>query len=84
MTDAEFTYAMDIVAAAGRLLLGLGDNIDKALATVEQADAIGPVLDPTGYVTGGSRRLDEQKKVLGPAIAMRDACRALQPDRARR
>lgn len=79
MTGDEYRRTLDTVASCGRLLLLLDDDLDQARQTVEHADTVGPVTDPTAYATGGARRLLEQRRVLDAAIGFRDACRAVEP-----
>lgn len=71
------TRTMDIVASAGRLLLMLGDDLDIAQRNVERAETLGPILDPTAYWHGADN-LDDQRRVLRAAVALRDACRAVR------
>lgn len=81
MTGDEYVEAMHVIGLACRLLLNLDDRLDTCLRTVETGETIGPVLDPTAYATGGMTNLREQRSILEPAIALRDAARGIAPER---
>lgn len=81
MTGDEYVQAMESVSLACRLLLNLDDSLDDCLRNVERGETLGPVLDPTGFSLGGAQNLEHARKILQPAIALRDAARSVEPAR---
>lgn len=74
LEDAARTYAMLTMPLKPSLL-------EKALCTVESAEAVGWVTDPTKYrdaIQDG--RLDRQRALLKSAIAFRKALAGIFPD----
>lgn len=81
MTGDEYVDAMNQLSLACRLILNLEDRLDQCLRTVEMGEAIGPILDPTGFSLGGAQNLEHARKILQPAIALRNAARSIEPAR---
>lgn len=79
MTGDDYVDAMSQLSLACRLLLNLDDRLDDCLRTVERGETLGPVLDPTGFSLGGARNLEHARRILTPAIALRDAARSIDP-----
>ena len=82
-TAAEYRALMDDVAATCRSFLALSatiadEDIDAAIRTVEQAEAVGFVVDPTAFrdrlADGG---LLKQRQLLRAFRDFRGALRAL-------
>ena len=69
MTGADYRFGMDLVAAACRLLLVV--PVDELLATVEHAETVGPILEPTAFLHGGGDNLAAQREILQAAQALR-------------
>lgn len=77
MNDAEYTAAMNTLAAAGRIVLAV--DVDELRNIVARSEALGPVLEATAYHRGGGRRLAEQREFLDAAATFRAACERLRP-----
>jgi hypothetical protein len=69
MTDAEYRTGMDLVSAACRMLLMV--PIDDLLATVQHAETVGPILEPTAFLRGGGDNLAAQREILQAALRLR-------------
>lgn len=54
-------------------------DLDAMLETVERADAIGPILDPTAW-RAGVDNLSPQRDILRAAIAFRNVVRRQRQD----
>lgn len=80
MTGDEYVDAMSQLSLACRLLLNLEDKLDDCLRTVAKGETLGPVLDPTGFATGGARNLANARRVLEAAINLRDVSRTTAPE----
>lgn len=80
MTGDEYVEAMEHVSLACRLLLNLDSDLDDCLRLVEKGETIGPVLDPTGFATGGARNLANARRVLEAAITLGDVSRNTAPE----
>jgi hypothetical protein len=70
LTDAEYRTYMDLVTAACRMLLMV--PIDDLLATVQHAETLGPILEPTAFLRGGADNLAAQREVLQAAQRLRE------------
>ena len=58
-------------------------EIVDAQHTVEQADAFGPIFDPTAWIKQGKRGgLERQRRLLSASLAYRRALTDLFPDLA--
>lgn len=68
MTGDEYRTHMDLLAAACRTLLLL--PVDELLATVQHAETVGPILEPTAFLRGGGDNLAAQREVLEAAQAL--------------
>lgn len=77
MTNEEYEAVLDTATAAARLLLMIGDKLDEARTDLSTIEAVAPILEPTAYQRGGMRRLDEQRRFLNAAIALRDVSKAI-------
>ncbi|HEV8653148.1 MAG TPA: hypothetical protein VG276_28080 [Actinomycetes bacterium] len=80
ITGEEFEQHMDLLAAAGRMLLLI--PVDQLLDIVHRAETLGPILDPTTMQQGGFRRLHEQRRMLEAAQVFCNTIRQLWPDQA--
>jgi hypothetical protein len=69
MTGLEYRAHMDLVMAACRLLLEV--PIDELLATVERAETLAPIVEPTAFLRGGGENLVAQREVLEAAQRLR-------------
>lgn len=78
MTDYEYHAAMDLVVAAGRLLISC--PLDRLRDNLSQIEALAPILEPTAYQRGGGRNLDNQRRILDAAAKFSEAINALPED----
>lgn len=69
MTDVEYRVYMDLVVATCRTLLMV--PVDELLATVQRAETVGPILEPTAFLRGGGENLVAQREVLEAAQRLR-------------
>lgn len=76
MNDAaQYQTNMELLVAQGGLVFELLE-LDKMLATVERADAVGFMVDPSAYQAAlRDGRLEHQRAILRAAITFRNACR---------
>jgi hypothetical protein len=73
MSDAEYRAHMNALAALVRVMRTL--PVDALLDIVQRCETVAPLLEPTAYMRGGSRRLDEQRRLL---TAARDLVRVAE------
>lgn len=71
-TDAEYREQWAIIAAAARLLESV--ELEAIAATIERADSLGPILDPTAY-RAGMHNLPPQREIVEKATAFRNSYR---------
>jgi hypothetical protein len=69
LTDAEYRTYMDLVAAACRMLIMV--PIDELLGTVQHAETVAPILEPTAFLRGGGDNLAAQREILQAALRLR-------------
>lgn len=62
ITNETYAEEMNGVVLAVQMLAQ--SPVDELLALVQQAETLGPILEPTAYMRGGSKRLYEQRRML--------------------
>lgn len=65
----EYRSHMDLLAAASNILLML--PLVELRDTVEAAETLGPLLEPTAYQRGGSENLRDQRDLLDAAVRLK-------------
>jgi len=76
LPDEEYIECMQKLGLAAALIADL--PVQRALATVRRVDTLAPMLDPTAWMRGGARNLDEARTLLEPAVRFALAVRGLR------
>lgn len=79
MSDHEDDFAEQMELLAGLVRPLLLVDVEPLRRTVGQAEALGPIIDPTQYRNGGSTRLVQQRRFLDAVAEFQDAVRAAVP-----
>lgn len=77
MTDAEYKTAMTRMGLVARAVEN--EPIEEMLRTLERADAVGPVLDPTAY-RKGMKHLQDQRELLTALLEVQKVVRKLKAE----
>lgn len=73
MTDTEYAMQMDMLLNATRAFVLLSQDIplDDLLAIVRRAETLGPIIDPTKWMRGGQKNLNDAGALISAAIQFR-------------
>lgn len=79
MSDNDYRGHMDVLASAGRSLLLVAETVDvpELLRIVNEAETLGPILEPTAYQRGGGTNLTDQRRFLEAIQAFQRACQSV-------
>lgn len=84
--NPRYVAAAQAFITMARVLADAKDDLEWVLATIRQAHALAPVLDPTAYRDGVQNLRDQEElfrplltaaTALAPAIAKHDAARRI-------
>lgn len=67
MKEFDYGASMERLMMLAGLLADSVDEIEECVQTVDAADSIGPILDPTAWIKGSSN-LQDAKAVLHPLL----------------
>jgi hypothetical protein len=75
MDAREYEQSMEVLTSVCRMMSML--PIDALQDHLQQAQALGPVIDPTAYRDGGAARLQDQQDLLDAASGVIRAVRRI-------
>lgn len=76
---ARYEENMNMLATVARLLQGI--DLEYISATLDYAEALGPIVQPTEYRDGGLTNLRDQRKLVNAAKQMRLAANEITAER---
>lgn len=77
MTDEEYKHGMDVLMAAGRMILLV--DVGALRDVVAKSETVAPILEPTAYMRGGGQRLAQQREFLDAMAQVRKVCEQWRP-----
>lgn len=73
---SEYTDALDVLGLLVRAAAEVEIDVDMVQSHIARLDTLGPMLEPTAWMRGGAKNLEDQRELIELAVPFIRGARA--------